>query len=97
MIGTGGGTSCCLVGLDAGAFLKTALLPAAAATAAAPSEVRWAFMGGLRLGRCAEKACVAPRRAAFGFPTLALLGTNFGGHDSALEVMEPSSLQYCTK
>jgi len=89
LIEVGWCTSCCFIGRCGDPFFAKDLVPAAAATAAAAlSELVWLLGCAPTMAGCVENACAAPWSAAVG------LGTSFGGHDSALEVMEPFSLYY---
>lgn len=70
-------------------------MPAAAAVAAAAlSELVWLLGCAPTMAERVENAWVAPWSAALGLPSVVFVGTSFGGHDSALEVMEPFSLYY---
>jgi len=60
LIGSDRFKSSCSIGWVAAPFFTKDLAPAAAAAAAAPVAVVRAFVGGLRLIGCAEKAWAAP-------------------------------------
>jgi hypothetical protein len=98
LIEVGWRTSCCFIRRGGGPFFATDLVPAAAATAAAAaaalSELVWLLGWAPTMAGRVENAWAAPWSAALGLPSVGFVGTSFGGHDSALEVMEPFSLYY---
>ena len=96
LIGVGWCTSCCFIGRGGGPFFATDLVPAVAATAAAAalSELVWLLGWPPTMAGRVENAWAAPWSAALGLLSVIFVGTSFGGHDSALEVIEPFSLNY---